>query len=82
MPKINGNRGEVIDILVELFNTLNNTKYKNDGYIENEQTKTMENQCESSEYKLSSKISYYICYNKYKILEKHRKSDNNERYNK
>ena len=61
LPKIGGSSGEVLDILVELFNTLNNTKYKNDGYIENEQTKTMENQCESSEYKLSSqKIMYMI----------------------
>ena len=66
LPKISGSGGEVLDILVELFNALNNTKYKNDGYIEDEQTRTMENQCESSEYKLSSKISYYICYNKHK----------------
>lgn len=51
----------MLDILVELFNTLNTTKYKNDGYIENEQIKTMENECESSEYKLSSqKIMYMI----------------------
>ena len=42
LPKISGSGGEVLDILVELFNTLNNTKYKNDGYIENEQTKSIE----------------------------------------
>ncbi|BCZ45829.1 hypothetical protein psyc5s11_18960 [Clostridium gelidum] len=30
----------------------------------------------------SSKINYYICYNKYKILGKHRKSGNHERYNR
>ena len=61
LPKIGGSGGEVLDILVEVFNNLNNTKHKNDGYIEDEQIKTMENQCESSEYRLSSeKIMYMI----------------------
>lgn len=59
--KIGGSSGEVQDILVELFNNLNNTKHKNDGYIEDVQIKAMENQCESSEYRLSSeKIIYMI----------------------
>jgi hypothetical protein len=61
LPKIGGSGGEALDTLVELFNNLNNTKYKNDGYIENEQTRTMENECEISKYKLSSqKIMYMI----------------------
>ena len=61
LPKIGGSGGEVLDILVELFNYLNSTKHKNDGYIENEQIRAMEKQCESSEYRLSSeKIMYMI----------------------
>lgn len=61
LPKIGGSGGEVLDILVEIFNYLNNTKYKNSGYIEDEQIKIMENQCENSEYRLSSeKIMYMI----------------------
>lgn len=61
LPKISGSGGEVLDILVELFNSLNNTKYKNDGYIEDEQIRAMEKESESSEYKLSSqKIMYMI----------------------
>lgn len=61
LPKIGGSGGEVLDILVELFNNLNNSKYKNDGYIEDQQLRIMENQCESSEYRLSSeKIMYMI----------------------
>ncbi|MCB2340302.1 hypothetical protein [Clostridium estertheticum] len=61
LPKIGGIGSEVLDILVELFNNLNNTKYKNDGYIEDVVLKTMENQCLSSEYILSSeKIMYMI----------------------
>lgn len=61
LPKVGGSGGEVLDILVELFNNLNNSKYKNDGYIEEQQTRAMENQCESSEYRLSSeKIMYMI----------------------
>jgi hypothetical protein len=61
LPKMGGSGGEVLDILVELFNNLNNTKYKNDGYIEDAQVRIMESQCESSEYILSSeKIMYMI----------------------
>ena len=61
LPKIGGSGLEVLDILVELFNNLNNTKYKNDGYIEDVVLRTMENQCLSSEYVLSSeKIMYMI----------------------
>ena len=61
LPKIGGSGTEVLDILVDLFNNLNNTKHKNDGYIEDVQIKAMENQCESSEYRLSSeKIMYMI----------------------
>lgn len=52
LPKIGGSGGEVLDILVELFNDLNNTKYKTDGYLEDAQIKTMEIQCESSQYVL------------------------------
>ncbi|BCZ45824.1 hypothetical protein psyc5s11_18910 [Clostridium gelidum] len=61
LPKISGSGGEVLDILVELFNVLNNTKYKNDGYIEDEQIRAMEKESETSKYKLSSqKIMYMI----------------------
>lgn len=61
LPKIGGSGSEVLDILVELFNNLNDTKYKNDGYIEDVVLRTMENQCISSEYVLSSeKIMYMI----------------------
>ena len=61
LPKMGGSGGEVLDILVELFNNLNNTKYKNDGYIEDAQVRIMESLCESSEYILSSeKIMYMI----------------------
>jgi hypothetical protein len=61
LPKIGGSGGEVLDILVELFNNLNNTKYKNDGYIEDAQVRIMESQCKGSEYILSSeKIMYMI----------------------
>ena len=61
LPKIGGSGSEVLDILVELFNNLNNTKYKNDGYIEDVQLRTMESLCVSSEYILSSeKIMYMI----------------------
>jgi len=61
LPKIGGSGAEVLDILIELFNNLNNTKHKNEVYIENEQIKTMENECEISNYKLSSeKIMYMI----------------------
>ncbi|MCB2300264.1 McrB family protein [Clostridium tagluense] len=61
LPKIGGSGGEVLDILVKLFNNLNNTKYKNDGYIEDEQLVTMEILCVRSEYILSSeKIMYMI----------------------
>lgn len=61
LPKIGGSGSEVLDILVELFNNLNNTKHKNSGYIEDDQIKAMENLCVGSEYKLSSeKIMYMI----------------------
>jgi len=61
LPKIGGSGGEVLDILVKLFNNLNNTNYKNDGYIEDVQIRIMENLCVGSEYKLSSeKIMYMI----------------------
>lgn len=61
LPKISGSGGEVLDILVELFNDLNNTKHKNDGYIEDEQIRTMEKESETSKYKLSNqKIMYMI----------------------
>lgn len=61
LPKIGGSGSEVLDILVELFNNLNNTEHKNSGYIEDDQVKAMENLCVRSEYKLSSeKIMYMI----------------------
>ena len=61
LPKIGGSGGEVLDILVKLFNNLNNTNYKNDGYIEDEQIRIMEGLCVGSEYILSSeKIMYMI----------------------
>jgi MoxR-like ATPase len=61
LTKIGGSGNEVLDILVELFNNLNNTKHKNNGYIEDLQIKAMENLCVHSEYRLSSeKIMYMI----------------------
>ncbi len=61
LPKIGGSGSEVLDILVELFNNLNNTKYKNDGYIEDDQIRIMEDLCVRSEYILcSEKIMYMI----------------------
>ena len=61
LPKTGGSGGEVLDILVGLFNNLNDSKYKNDGYVEDVQIRAMENQCQSSQFRLSSeKIMYMI----------------------
>lgn len=61
LTKIGGSGNDVLDISVGLFNNLNSTKQKNDGYIEAKQIRTIENQCENSELILSSeKIMYMI----------------------
>jgi hypothetical protein len=60
LPKMGGSGGEVLDILIELFNNLNNNKYKNDRYIEDAQVRIMDSLCVSSEYILSSEKIMYI----------------------
>ncbi|MBK1809528.1 AAA family ATPase [Clostridium sp. YIM B02505] len=61
LPKIGGSGGEVLDILIKLFNNLNDSDYESEGYLDDTQIKAMEKQCESSKYKLSSeKIIFMI----------------------
>lgn len=61
LPKIGGSGAEVLDILVELFNKLNGSNHKNNGYIDEKEIKVMENQGEEGQYRLTSrKIIYMI----------------------
>ena len=60
LPKISGSNGEVFEILVKVFNMLNNTKIYVSGYLEQKQINEMMQQSRCSQYKLSSEKLVYM----------------------
>lgn len=60
LPKISGSNGEVFEILVKVFNMLNNTKIYVSGYLEQKQINEMMQQSKCSQYKLSSEKLVYM----------------------
>ena len=60
LPKISGSNGEVFEILVKVFNMLNNTKIYVSGYLEQKQINAMMQQSRCSQYKLSSEKLVYM----------------------
>lgn len=60
LPKISGSNGEVFEVLVKVFNMLNNTKIYVSGYLEQKQINEMMQQSRCSQYKLSSEKLVYM----------------------
>lgn len=60
LPKISGSNGEVFEVLVKVFNMLNNTKIYVSGYLEQKQINEMMQQSKCSQYKLSSEKLVYM----------------------
>ena len=60
LPKISGSNGEVFEILVKVFNMLNNTKIDVSGYLEQKQINEMMQQSRCSQYKLSNEKLVYM----------------------
>lgn len=54
LPKINGSNNDVMEIMVKLYNLLNNSKFEYEGYLEEKSIKEMRKLVENSGYKLSS----------------------------
>lgn len=54
LPKINGSNGDVLEILIKIFNLLNSTNIDSSGYLEEKELNEMVNKTETSEYELSS----------------------------
>ena len=54
LPKINGSNGDVLEILIRIFNLLNETKYEYTSYIEEAEIKDMINKSKISKYNTSS----------------------------
>lgn len=54
LPKINGSNNDVMEIMVKLYNLLNNSKFEYEGYLEEKSIKEMRKLAENSGYKLSS----------------------------
>lgn len=60
LPKISGSNGEVFEILLKVFNMLNNTKIDVSGYLEQKKINEMMQQSKCSQYKLSSEKLVYM----------------------
>lgn len=61
LPKINGSNGDVLEILIRIYNLLNETKYEYTSYMEDSEIKDMFNKAKNSNYKASSeKLSLMI----------------------
>jgi energy-coupling factor transporter ATP-binding protein EcfA2 len=60
LPKLSGSAKEVLDALVDLYNLLNGTKYKKDGFIEENQFKAMEEEIKNSKYVLTGEKLIYM----------------------
>lgn len=54
LPKINGSNRDVLEILIRIYNLLNETKYEYSSYIEDSEIKDMINKLKTSNYKASS----------------------------
>lgn len=54
LPKINGSNGDVLEILIRIFNLLNETKYEYTSYVEEAEIKDMINKSKISKYNTSS----------------------------
>lgn len=60
LPKISGSNGDVLEILVKVFNMLNETKFDATGYLDEKQINEMMQQGKISKYKLSSEKLVYM----------------------
>ncbi|MEN8075347.1 AAA family ATPase [Clostridioides difficile] len=60
LPKISGSNGDVFEILVKVFNMLNDTKFDVSGYLDEKQINEMMQQSKSNKYKLSSEKLVYM----------------------
>lgn len=54
LPKINGSGNEVLDVLIDMYNFLNDTTYNSAGYLEDEELKKIHEKAKESKYKMSS----------------------------
>lgn len=61
LPKINGSNSDVLEILVKIFNFLNNSTFNCENYLDDISIREMTKKSKESDYKLSSeKLMYMI----------------------
>ena len=61
LPKLSGSNNDVLEILIDLYNLLNNTTYNCEGYLDESYIKSMYSIAKESKYMLSNeKIMYMI----------------------
>lgn len=60
LPKVNGSNSEVLEILIKIFNILNDSKFNAEDYLDENTLKDMTNKGKESNYKLSSEKLLYM----------------------
>lgn len=61
LPKINGSNSDILEILVKIFNLLNNSTFNCENYLDDVSIREMIKKSKESDYKLSSeKLMYMI----------------------
>ena len=60
LPKINGSNSDILEILVKIFNVLNDSKFNAEDYLDENTLKDMTNKGKESNYKLSSEKLLYM----------------------
>ena len=60
LPKINGSNSDILEILVKIFNVLNDSKFNAEDYLDENTLKEMAKRSKESNYKLSSEKLLYM----------------------
>lgn len=60
LPKISGSNSDILEILVKIFNLLNNSKFNCENYLDDVSIREMAKKSEESDYKLSSEKLIYM----------------------
>ena len=60
LPKINGSNSDVLEILIRIFNILNDSKFNAEDYLDENTLKDMTKKSKESNYKLSSEKLLYM----------------------
>ena len=60
LPKVNGSNSDVLEILIKIFNILNDSKFNAEDYLDENTLKDMTNKGKESNYKLSSEKLLYM----------------------